>query len=161
MSDEEFKASLATFRPLAHRLEKVGTFGGVTYYDDSISTICRSAINAVKSLGNIGTIILGGMDRGIDYNDLAGFLTTAEIDNIVLVGQTTERMEALFRQYGIDKRIKIYPCYYFDKGLAKAKEVTASGKICLLSPAASSYDMFKNFEVRGDEFQRLVKESAE
>ena len=161
MSDEEFKASLATFRPLAHRLEKVGTFGGVTYYDDSISTICRSAINAVKSLGNVGTLILGGMDRGIDYNDLAQFLTTAEIDNIVLVGQTTARMEALFKEYGIDKRIHIYPCYYFDKGVAKAKEVTTEGKICLLSPAASSYDMFKNFEVRGDEFQRLVRDRAE
>ena len=161
MSDEEFRTSLASFRPLAHRLEKVGTFGGVTYYDDSISTICRSAINAVKSLGNVGTLILGGMDRGIDYNDLARFLTTAEIDSIVLVGQTTERMEALFREYGIDRRIRIYPCYYFDKGVAKAKEVTAKGKICLLSPAASSYDMFKNFEVRGDEFQRLVKANAE
>lgn len=158
MSDEEFKASLATFRPLAHRLEKVGTFGGVTYYDDSISTICRSAINAVKSLGNVGTIILGGMDRGIDYTDLADFLKTADIDNIVLVGQTTERMQTLFTAEGIAERINIYPCYHFDKGVAKAKEVTAAGKICLLSPAASSYDMFKNFEVRGDEFQRLVKE---
>lgn len=161
MSDEAFKASLATFRPLAHRLEKVGTFGGVTYYDDSISTICRSAINAVKSLGNVGTLILGGMDRGIDYRDLAEFLTTASIDNIVLVGQTTGRMEALFKEYNIDSRIKIYPCYDFDKGVATAKAVTAEGKICLLSPAASSYDMFKNFEVRGDEFQRLVRQNGE
>ena len=159
MDDAEFKASLATFRPLAHRLEKVGTFGGVTYYDDSISTICRSAINAVRSLGNVGTLILGGMDRGIDYTDLAQFLTTAEIDNIVLVGQTTQRMRELLEAYGIDKRIAVYPCYDFDQGVAKAKEVTAPGKICLLSPAASSYDMFKNFEVRGDEFQRLVREN--
>ena len=159
MSDEEFKAGLRTFRPLAHRLERVGTFGGVTYYDDSISTICRSAINAVKSLGNVGTIILGGMDRGIDYTDLAEFLKTAEIDNIVLVGQTTERMRRLFEEAGICERIQVYPCYYFDEGVTKAKEVTANGKICLLSPAASSYDMFKNFEARGDEFQRLVKEN--
>ena len=111
--------------------------------------------------GNQRTLILGGMDRGIDYNDLADFLTTAEIDNIVLVGQTTGRMETLFKEYGVDRRIRIYPCYYFDKGIAKAKEVTAKGKICLLSPAASSYDMFKNFEVRGDEFQRLVKNNGE
>lgn len=157
MSDDEFKSSLATFKPLAHRLEKVGVFGGITYYDDSISTICRSAINAVKSLGNIGTLILGGMDRGIDYTDLVEFLQTAEIDNIVLVGQTTERMEKLLTEAKIDSRINIYPCYYFDKGVNKAKEVTPQGKICLLSPAASSYDMFKNFEVRGDEFQKLVK----
>lgn len=159
MSDGEFKVSLSTFRPLAHRLEKVGTFDGVTYYDDSISTICRSAINAVKSLENVGTIILGGMDRGIDYTDLAEFLKTADIDNIVLVGQTTERMQRLFDESGVSARIKIYPCYYFDNGVLKAKKVTASGKICLLSPAASSYDMFKNFEARGDEFQRLIKES--
>ena len=159
MDDAEFKASLATFRPLAHRLEKVGTFGGVTYYDDSISTICRSAINAVKSLGSVGTLILGGMDRGIDYTDLVDFLKTAEIDSIVLVGQTTSRMHALLEEAGVTARIHVYPCYDFGEGVAKAKTVTAPGKICLLSPAASSYDMFKNFEVRGDAFQRLVREN--
>ena len=157
MSEAEFKASLATFRPLAHRLEKVGTFGGVTYYDDSISTICRSAINAVKALGSVGTLILGGMDRGIDYTDLAEFLRTAPVDNLVLVGTTTQRMNELFTSRGIGERMAIYPCHDFEKGVRKAMEITAPGKICLLSPAAASYDMFKNFEVRGDAFQKLVK----
>ena len=157
MSEAEFKASLATFRPLAHRLEKVGTFGGVTYYDDSISTICRSAINAVKALGSVGTLILGGMDRGIDYADLAEFLRTAPVDNLVLVGTTTQRMNELFTSRGIGERMAIYPCRDFEKGVRKAMEITAPGKICLLSPAAASYDMFKNFEVRGDAFQKLVK----
>ncbi|MBQ4397843.1 MAG: UDP-N-acetylmuramoyl-L-alanine--D-glutamate ligase [Clostridia bacterium] len=157
MSEAEFKASLATFRPLAHRLEKVGTFGGVTYYDDSISTICRSAINAVKALGSVGTLILGGMDRGIDYADLADFLLTAPVDNLVLVGTTTQRMNELFTSRGIGERMAIYPCHDFEKGVRKAMEITEPGKICLLSPAAASYDMFKNFEVRGDAFQKLVK----
>ncbi len=159
MDNAAFKGALATFSPLAHRLQLVGCFGGVTYYDDSISTICQSAINAVISLGNVGTIILGGMDRGLDYSELAEFLTTADIDNVILVGQTTDRMYALLSESGVCDRISVHPCRDFAVGVAKAKEVTAAGKICLLSPAASSYDMFKNFEERGDVFQQLVREN--
>ena len=64
-----FLAALGTFSPLPHRLQKVGTYGGVTYYDDSISTACETAIGAMEALKGkgIGSVLLGGMDRGIDY----------------------------------------------------------------------------------------------
>ena len=132
---------------------------GVTYFDDSISTICESAISAIRSLKNIGTIILGGMDRGIDYTELIDCLFDVNIDNIVLIGETTRRLKLLMTQRtertGI--RQNIYRAADMADAVAYAKKNTPKGKICLLSPAAASYDMFKNFEARGDAFAALVR----
>jgi len=155
-----FLEQLATFSPLPHRLQKVGTFDGVTYYDDSISTICESAVNAIRSLGNVGTVLLGGMDRGIDYTELMDCLFDVHIDNLVLIGEAAPRLNALIeersRQTGI--RQNVYLSTGFTDAVHAGMRLTAPGKVCLLSPAAASYDMFKNFEVRGDEFARIVRE---
>ena len=159
IGNAEFLGALASFAPLPHRLQKVAEIDGVTYYDDSISTICESAINAIKALKNIGTIILGGMDRGIDYTDLLDCLFSVKIDNLVLIGQTTPRMKALIEERSAQTGImqNIHCAADMADAVAFAKANTAKGKICLLSPAAASYDMFKNFEVRGDAFAACVK----
>jgi len=160
ISNERFLELLATFSPLPHRLQKVGTFDGVTYYDDSISTICESAITAIKSLGNVGTLLLGGMDRGIDYTELIDALFEIHIDNLVLIGQAAPRLNSLISersaQTGIEQNI--YISSDFADAVSAGKRLTQPGKVCLLSPAAASYDMFRNFEARGDEFARLVRE---
>lgn len=162
ISDEAFISALSTFMPLPHRLFKVGEYDGVTFYDDSISTICESAVSAIKSLGNIGTIILGGKDRGIDYTELIDCLFSVKIDNIVLIGETSRRMKLLMsqrtEQTGISQNI--YCSSDMADAVSFAKKNTPKGKICLLSPAAASYDMFKNFEERGDAFIKCVKTSA-
>ena len=160
ITNERFLELLGSFSPLPHRLQRVGTFDGVTYYDDSISTICESAITAIKSLGNVGTVLLGGMDRGIDYTELIDCLFDIHIDNIVLIGQAAARLSRLIAersaQTGIEQNV--YISADFADAVAAGKRLTAKGKVCLLSPAAASYDMFKNFEARGDEFARLVRE---
>lgn len=71
VSDEQFMGALKTYEPLPHRLQNVGTYDGITFYDDSISTIGETTIQGMKSLPNVGTILLGGMDRGVDYTELA------------------------------------------------------------------------------------------
>ena len=160
ISNDRFLELLATFSPLPHRLQKVGTFDGVTYYDDSISTICESAVNAIRSLGNVGTVLLGGMDRGIDYTELMDCLFDVHIDNLVLIGEAAPRLNMLIsersEQTGI--RQNVYMSKDFTDAVHTGMRLTAKGKVCLLSPAAASYDMFKNFEARGDEFARLVRE---
>ncbi len=160
ITNERFLELLATFSPLPHRLQKVGTFDGVTYYDDSISTICESAITAIKSLGNVGTLLLGGMDRGIDYTELIDCLFQIHIDNLVLIGQAAPRLNLLISERSAQTGIaqNVYISTDFADAVAAGKRLTAKGKVCLLSPAAASYDMFKNFEARGDEFARLVRE---
>ena len=144
--------SIAEFKTLPHRLEFVGKFNEISYYDNSIATIPNATIEAVKALTKVDTLIIGGMDRGIDYKDLIDFLNEGKVDNIIcmpttghdvakkLVNQNTYNVETL------EEAVKI------------AKEVTRKDGICLLSPAAASYGFFKNFEERGDIFQKLVKE---
>ena len=144
---------LPEFRPLPHRLEYLGEHAGITYYNDSISTVPASAMAAVESLDNIGTIILGGYDRGLDYQELVVFLMNSEIESFVFVGKSGMRMMELF-----DKARKPNLFWFdtFPNAVKKAIAVTKPGKICLLSPASASYDEFHNFEHRGDTFRQLV-----
>ncbi len=146
-----FGSQLSTFTGLRHRMEKVGCYKGITWYDDSISTIPAAAIAAVKALGRVDTLILGGFDRGIDYQPLVDFLTEHPIENIVFVGAAGRRIHSslIIHHSSLieDDYTKIVPW---------CAEVTPQGGVVLLSPAAASYDAFKNFEVRGDFFREQI-----
>ena len=154
--DESIK-TIESFDGLHHRMEEVGTFDGVTYYDDSIATSIPSVIYAVKSLEKVDTIIIGGMDRGLDYTDLVKYLDESSVNNILLLPDTNNRIHYLFENIGSTKNI--IDVKDMVEAVAIAKKVTGKGKICLLSPAAASYGFYKNFEERGDHFTGLVKEN--
>ena len=151
---ENFECAVANFDGLEHRLELVGCYKGITFYNDSISTIPAAAIAAVRALKKVDTLIMGGFDRGIDYQPLADFLNQSEIRNWVFVGKAGERIKALVNETGR----KILVSNDYDEIVTWCYEVTAKGKICLLSPAAASYDQFKNFEERGRRFKELIKQ---
>ena len=87
---------MASFHGLRHRMEKVGVYHGITWYDDSISTIPAAAIAAVKALGHVDTLILGGFDRGIDYQPLVDFLQENPVKNLVFVGAAGRRILSTF-----------------------------------------------------------------
>jgi UDP-N-acetylmuramoylalanine--D-glutamate ligase len=145
-----------TFTPLAHRLEFVAEKNGVKYYNDSISTIPQAAIEAIKALKEVQTIILGGMDRGIDYTPLVEEIDKFEIKNIAFVGGAGRRISREMQDKA--KKFNTLISDDYSKIVEWCSLNTEKGKICLLSPAASSYDMFKNFEHRGEVFSKLVKE---
>lgn len=160
VTDDQFMEALADFDPLPHRLQRVGTFDGVTYYDDSISTACETAIGAMKALAaeGVGSILLGGMDRGIDYTSLVDFLMQAPQDNpqfLILMPDSGMRVGEMLLEKGFDRSRLIFTDG-LEQAVQKAKEVTPKGKVCLLSPAAASYGFFKNFEERGEFFQKYV-----
>ena len=139
------------FKTLEHRLEFVGKYNDILYYDNSIGTIPMATIEAVKALKIVDTLIIGGMDRGLDYSDFITFLNNSDINNIICMPKTG---------HDIAKKIKKEKCYIVDtmeEAVDTAKKVTKKGKICLLSPAAASYGFFKNFEERGDIFKKLVQ----
>ena len=145
-----------SFMPLSHRLEFVAERNGVKYYNDSISTIPQASIEAIKALKDVQTIILGGMDRGIDYSPLTEQIDNFKIKNIVFVGQAGRRMKNEMQEKVNKFQILVSDDY---SEIVKWCSInTEKGMICLLSPAASSYDMFKNFEHRGEVFSQLVKE---
>ena len=147
------KEAFASFQGLRHRIEKVGMYAGITWYDDSISTIPEAAIAAVKALGHVDTLILGGFDRGIDYSPLAAFLQEHPIKNIVFVGAAGRRIHSATQP--LSHSVTIIEDDY-TKIVPWCAEHTPQGGVVLLSPAAASYDAFKNFEHRGDFFREQI-----
>ena len=146
--------AIYSFKGLPHRLELVGEFDGITFYNDSISTIPQASIVAVNALKNVNTIILGGFDRGIDYQILIDYLfENQSIENIIFTGEAGKRMLSLSDKL---KNKRLFFENSYTEIVSIAKKYTRKGSICLLSPAAASYDMFENFEHRGEVFRGIV-----
>jgi len=147
--------SIKKFKPLSHRIEYVGKYNDINFYDDAIATIPDATINAVKALKNVDTLIFGGMDRHIDYNLLIEYLNTGVVRNLICM-PTTGYMVA---DKLTNKDINIYKIESLEEAVKLAKEVTEKEKICLMSPAAASYEYYKNFEEKGNAYQEFVKET--
>ena len=149
---DRVREALKEFNGLRHRMQFAGNVNGVDYYDDSISTIPEAAIAAIRSIPNACTILLGGMDRNIDYDILIDFIRANGQYNYILMYKSGAR---------IYEEVKDLPCCQYREDLqgavALAKEITPAGRACILSPAAASYGYFKNFEERGDVFQQLIR----
>ena len=143
--------SIAEFKTLPHRLEFVGEYDGIKFYDNCIATIPDATIEAVKALKDVDTLIIGGMDRGLDYTDFVLFLDNSNIKNIICMPKTGYDIAKLM------KSDKTYKVETLEEAVVASKRLTEKGKICLISPAAASYGFFKNFEEKGDKFKELVK----
>ena len=154
VNGDTFKEAIASFEPLPHRLEFVGTFRGIKFYNDSIATAQEAVINAIKALNDVDTIILGGMDRGLDYHPLVDYIRTTNIRNVVLLPATNERFQRTFDEN--EHHQKLIHVNDMREAVEKCYELTEAGKSCLLSPAAASYGFYKNFEARGEDFKNLV-----
>lgn len=154
-TDEEFITSLRSYNPLHHRLEFIGSKNGVDYYDDSISTTVESTISAIESIGNASTLLLGGMDRGIDYTGLAEYLAASGLSNVICMYESGRRIYELLKNMG-NSKLNLYCCSDLYEAAEVAKRVAPPGTACILSPASASYGSFKNFEERGDVFRNLV-----
>jgi UDP-N-acetylmuramoylalanine--D-glutamate ligase len=155
IDNETFLAAAARFQPLEHRLEDLGIHGGIRYIDDSISTIGQSCIQALTSLKNIDTVLVGGMDRGIEYRELEDYLAARTDVQVIFMYASGHRVHAEMTARGL-QREGLHEVEDLEQAVALAKSLTRPGCSCLLSPAASSYDHFKNFEERGDVFERLA-----
>ncbi len=155
INTEEASAAISTFKPLEHRLEFIGEEKGVLFYNDSIATIAEACIAAVEALQKVETLLLGGFDRGINYHPLIDFLIKRkEIRNLIFMGDAGKRMLAILAAQKHDK------AGFFAKNMEDAvkiaKRETSKDKICLLSPAASSYDQYNNFEERGKDYKKIA-----
>ena len=137
-------------------MQLVGIYNGILFYNDSIATIPEASISAVKSLKNVDTIILGGYNRGIDYSALSDFLPVSRISQIILMGAVGKIILEQIKNKLCDYQ-KIFFTEDLELAVKYAFENTKEGKICLLSPAAASYDKYKNFEERGSVYTELIK----
>ncbi len=156
-SPEAISSGVSEFQGLPHRLEHVGTYNGAVFINDSISTIPEATIAALEAFPGTKTLILGGFDRGVLYNELIDYIIMkSNVNNLVFIGEAGTRMyNSFMKKPGTEK----FNCFLpgdFSDAIEKAKEVTLKNEICLLSPAAASYDSFKNFEERGKTFIKIV-----
>lgn len=149
-----------SFMPLPHRLEHVGTYKNIQFYDDAISTTPESAAAAIETLKAVGTIMLGGQDRGYDYRRLVNLITEKRIPNIVLFPEAGMAIRRLIEESG-----EYQPHMFETKDMEEAVKFsynhTPEGTVCLLSTAAPSYSIWKNFEEKGDLFKYFVSKYAE
>lgn len=165
IGDDEFADAVVTFSPLPHRLEMIGKKNGAEYYDDSISTTAESTMNAIKSIKNAKTIILGGMDRGIHYKELIDFLLDCGIKNIAFMYESGKRMyDLLLKENSISNHhlkagVNVRLFDNLKDAVSWAVANTFDGEACILSPASASYGDFKNFEERGDMYRRMIFEN--
>lgn len=148
--------TIKTFNGLPHRLEFVGEYQGIRFYDDAISTTPDSTIEAIKTFGaNLGTLFLGGTDRGFDFTDLMKKVKEVWVQNLVFFPETGAQMAEMLG----DHSLNICFANSMQQAVAFAYQHTPKGKICLLSTACP-YGLWKNFEEKGLAFQQAIKDLA-
>ena len=145
---------VATFRPLPHRLEAVAEYGKVRWYNDSIATTPESTMAALDALEEPKVLIAGGYDKGMGFLDLGRHIAE-KVKAVVLMGQTTAKIaDAIAKADG--SPVKVERAASLVEAVNLAARQAVPGDVVILSPACASYDMFANFEDRGNEFRRLV-----
>ena len=152
----EILEAVRSFKGVKHRLQLVGTFKEVEYFNDSIATTQESTVAALQTLGSAVILICGGKSKGCGFDQLAA-AAAKEARHVVLIGETAGEIETAIRAAGAG-----VPELTHAADLRAAVEAAARsarpGDRILLSPACPSYDQFKNFEERGNEFCRLIEE---
>lgn len=143
--------TIKNFKPLEHRMEYVGKYKNIHFYNDSIATIPEATISACETLKDVDTLIFGGMDRNIEYQNLIDYLNNSNIANFICMPTTGHKLANLLDK---DRVIKVDT---LEEAVDVAFEVTKKNSICLLSPAASSYEYFKSFEEKGNRYKELVQ----
>ena len=147
---EAVAESLRTFKALAHRLEFVRELGGVRYYNDSKATNVDSVQYALQSFQNPVILIAGGRDKNSDFT-LLNSLIRKHVKKGILIGEAAEKMAQAW-----DGLCDLESASTLETAIRKAKSIAQKNDVVLLSPACASFDMFKNFEDRGDQFKQLV-----
>lgn len=150
---------IQNFSGIEHRMEPFGVFYGIKFYNDCIATVPESVIFAVQALKDVDCLIIGGMDRGIDYTEFVAELRESGISHLICMPETGHDIGAKIAVFG--EKINIVCVDDMAQAVQNAFALTAGGKSCLLSPAAPSYNRYKSFEEKGRQFKRLVSEWAE
>jgi len=150
---DKIRDAVASFESLEHRMEKVATVRGIDFINDSKATNVNSTWFALESMEKPVTLILGGVDKGNDY-ELIKEMVSEKVKAIICMGVDNSKIHAAFE--GIVE--KIVDTNSAQEAVQRAYEISKKGDVVLLSPACASFDLFKNYEDRGQQFKKAVKE---
>jgi UDP-N-acetylmuramoylalanine--D-glutamate ligase len=150
---DRIRDAVSSFETLEHRMEKVATVRGIEFINDSKATNVNSTWYALESMGKPVTLILGGIDKGNDYG-LMKDLVREKVKRIVCMGLDNTKIHEAFSGI-VTEMVDVRSA---EEAVAKAYSLSQKGDIVLLSPACASFDLFKNYEDRGEQFKKAVKE---
>ncbi|MDZ4232085.1 MAG: Mur ligase family protein, partial [Candidatus Pacearchaeota archaeon] len=153
------KKATLSFEPLPHRLEPVGTFRGITFVNDSMGTTMPAVIAAIETLkGEVATIILGGRGKGeSSYDELAQAVVESGIKHVILFPETGGEIWKAVEQLKKGRFPEAREAHDMEEAVRLCYELTRKGKTCLLSPAAASFNMFRDYKDRGEQFAKYAK----
>lgn len=154
VKNETIRRSLATFQGVEHRLEYVATIRGVRYINDSKATNVNSCWYALQSMKTPVVLILGGTDKGNDYSEIAD-LVREKVHTLIFMGLDNKKLNEYF---GLNTNCKIVDTDNLADAVKAAYEVAQKDDTVLLSPCCASFDLFKNYEDRGEQFKQAVKQ---
>jgi len=152
VSKEDIQEGLKSFKNSPHRLEVVATIDGITYINDSKATNVDSVYYALLAVRNPIILIIGGVDKGNDYGQIIE-LVKEKVKGIVCLGIDNEKIKATFSE--IVKEIT--EAESMEMAIEKSRKMAIVGDQILLSPACASFDLFKNYVDRGEQFSKLVR----
>lgn len=151
----ELLPALESFTGLPHRMELVGEFRGVRYYDDSKGTNIGATIRAIEGFAEPIVLIAGGIGKGVDFAPLAS-LAKGRVKKAVLIGESAGALEAAFMGSAETSRAST-----MENAVAQAATAAEPGDVVLLSPACASFDMFRDYAHRGESFAAAVRELSQ
>ena len=151
--------AIEKFKAVEHRLEFVRELDGAKWYNDSVSSSPTRTIAGLKSFDEDILLIAGGYDKNLDYTPIAKPILD-KVKTLILLGQTSGKIfEAVKREEEKEKKqIDIHMCENLKETVDLAKKLAKPGQVVLFSPASASFDLFKNFADRGQQFKKLVNE---
>lgn len=150
-SPKDIEKGLATFQNVAHRLEFIAEINGVEYINDSKATNVDSVYYALGAMSKPTILILGGTDKGNDYSQIEQ-LVIEKVKAIVCMGKDNSPIIKYFGKFNIP----IFETFSAVEGATKSASLAQKGDCVLLSPACASFDLFRNYEDRGDQFKAAV-----
>lgn len=159
IENSDIARALQTFATLPHRLELIGKIEGVTYYNDSLSTTPKATIKAIESFSKSPIILIaGGYDRNLDYSELAEVILNHNVKHLIVFPDTGEILLEEIRKRLSTTTPEILSTHVssMQQAVSAAKQTANSGDVVLLSPASASFNLFKDYHDRGEQFRKYV-----
>ena len=157
VSEDNIINTIENFTGVEHRLEFIREIDGIKWFNDSIGTSPTRTIAGLNSFDEKIVLIAGGYDKHLDYTPIAKPIVS-NVSKLILMGDTADKIEEAVKNELIKekKNMPVYRCKTLEEVVYKAKEVASEGEIVLFSPASASFDLFRNFEERGNKFKEIV-----